>query len=283
MPHSSYLSKILSENPPIPHDKQKELIAAWQSSKDKEALDTVIFSNMRLVSREAWKLASKNVASSFEDLMQEGVAGLLRAAESYDPTKGASFLSYGMMWANAYMKRHMMDRKCIVRLATTRSSRTIFFRVTQARLKAEREGLDGNIKTARIAELLGVGVPDLVEMQKALSGHDSSLNTPIGDESSGITMQDLLVDEETLTDKVEEESSRTALQSAINGALERLSEDERLIVRERFFSSRKKTLRELSSELNISREWARKMEIRALDNIRKTLGREFDIRDLKNY
>jgi RNA polymerase sigma-32 factor len=238
---------------------------------------------MRLVSKEAWKLSSRNAASSFEDLMQEGVAGLLRAAKSYDPKKGASFLSYGMMWANAYMKRHMMDRKCIVRLATTRSSRAIFFRLSQARLKAEKEGLDGGAKTMRIAELLGVDVPDLVEMQKSLSGHDSSLNSPIGDESSGVTMQDLLVDEGTLTDEVEKRSSSSAIDTALKGALERLPDNEQFIIKERFLSGKKKTLREVSLELKVSREWARKMEIRALDSIRRTLGREFDIRDLSNY
>jgi len=251
MLHSSYLSRVLSENPPMPHDKQKELIAIWQSDGDKKALDAVIFSNMRLVSREAWKLSSKNVASSFEDLMQEGVAGLLRAAESYDPDKGASFLSYGMMWANAYMKRHMMDRKCIVRLATTRSSRAIFFRITQARLKAEKEGLCGDKKTTRIADLLGVSIPDLVEMQKALSGHDTSLSTPIGDESNGATMQDLLVDEGTMEDKVEKESSKVALSLAIGAALSRLPDDERYIVKERFLSDKKKTLRELAADLKM--------------------------------
>jgi DNA-directed RNA polymerase sigma subunit (sigma70/sigma32) len=96
-------------------------------------------------------------------------------------------------------------------------------------------------------------------------------------------MQDLLVDEGTLTDEVEKRSSSSAIDTALKGALERLPDNEQFIIKERFLSGKKKTLREVSLELKVSREWARKMEIRALDSIRRTLGREFDIRDLSNY
>ena len=283
MSQNNYLSNLLSQSKPLSHERQKELVRDWQSNQNKQSLDELTLSNLRIVSRDAWKISSTNIASSYEDLMQEGVAGLLKAAEMYDEGRGTNFLSYAMMWSNAYMKRHMMDRRCIVKLATTRDSRAIFSGVSRARIKAEREGCEGDAKTKRMAEILNVKLESLTEMLGVLSGHDSSLSSLIGDENSGATMQDLMPDDNSLVDAVEKADGDLKMKSALSVAFKSLTEQEREIVFERYFSGDKKTLRDLSKELNISREWARQVEIRALDKIRKTLGRDFGIRSIDNY
>ena len=234
---------------------------------------------MKLVISETHKIKMYNPNLSYEDLFQEGLSGLLKAADKFDLSKDANFATYAMWWIKAYQKRYTMDNRSLVRLGTTRDSRVMFSNLSKARAKAEALGLEGYEKTKKIAEILDIEVSSVEQMLVILSGYDSSLDTPIGEEKDTYLV-DVIPDNKEGKDDGLESASDDQFSNLIRLSIQILPEDERIIIENRFISQDPMTLRDLAKKLKISREWVRKLESRALDRIRKYLAREHDIRDI---
>jgi DNA-directed RNA polymerase sigma subunit (sigma70/sigma32) len=89
---------VIRQNPVLKKDIQISLIRDWKTNNNKEALDKVILSNMRAVVKEAYKVKRNNPYLSCEDLVQEGMCGLIKAVDLFDEDKDAVFLTYAMWW-----------------------------------------------------------------------------------------------------------------------------------------------------------------------------------------
>jgi RNA polymerase sigma factor (sigma-70 family) len=273
------LSGVISENPVLSSPEQIQLVKLWQESKDKQALDKLTLSNIRAVSREAWKLTTINKSATYDDLMQEGISGLLKAASMFDENKNANFLTYAMWWVKAMMRRHVMNRRSIVRLGTTADDRIIFSGFSRAREKAEKEGLEGEDKLLRMADILNVKIKNLRKMYTTLAGFDSSLDEPVGSVESDTLRVDLLEDESSLEDAFMKANEDSYVSDAIASGMEMLSEQERYVITQRFFyASGPKTLRDLGDKLGVSREWVRQVEMKAMSKLRRVLARDFEVR-----
>ncbi len=108
------ISRLIKENPVLSHPEQLSLVIDWQDNNDKNSLDKLVYSNLRIVSREAWKFSSRNKKVSYEDLIQEGVLGLLRAADKFERDRGVTFFTYAYPWVKAMIMKHVRDSKSIV-------------------------------------------------------------------------------------------------------------------------------------------------------------------------
>lgn len=281
MYNDDIIAKAIRENPVLPASEQEVLIKAWQNDANKAALDKLVLSNLKAVTKEVYKVLKSNSYLSYEDLMQEGLAGLLKAANMFDSSKEVNFLTYAMWWIKANMRRHVMGNRSIVKMGTTREDRILFSNLSKKIREGEERGLgrSGSINFA--AKDLGVSVQSVEQMFVALKGFDTRLDAPVSSGNDSETLKvDLLEDESTLGDSAMSLSDKKIISSIISSIVDGLPKDEKRIVEERFLSSEPKTLRELSAHMGISREWVRKIEIKALDRIKKRLASQYNIREV---
>jgi len=277
---TKYLDSICSENPVLSPSKQIELIKLWRATANKKYFDSLVLSNIKLVISETNKVMMYNSYASFDDLFQEGLSGLLKAVEKFDESKDSKFSTYAIMWIKAYQKRFIMNNRSMVRLGTTRSGRILFGNLAKAKIKAEKMGLEGAAKIAKISKMLKVDKSEVEKMMGVLSGFDESLDKPVGDEDSDNIWINNLSDASddgniSLNAAILDEYSNLAQK-----AMHILPDDEKFIIEGRFMRKEPLTLKEVAVHLGVSREWARKMETRALERMRKYFAREHDIREL---
>ncbi len=265
--------------PILPAETQLALVSEWQNHSNEKSLERLILSNMKAIYKEAGKIKSRNKNISYDDLVQEGIAGLLKAANKFDSEQSVTFLTYALWWVRANMKRHVMDYRSVVRMGTTRDDRKLFSNLSKTLREAEEEGLNGEDKYAKVAEKLGVKQESVEQMATALKGFDVRLDTPVSNDVETLKV-DMLEDKASLKDAVCNNNESSYLSEALNEIIKQLPHQERVIVEKRFFAENPMTLRELALTLNISREWVRKLESKALDRIRKRLASSFDIRSL---
>ena len=271
------IGQIVKNYPVLSHANQLKLVKSWQSTGNKSDLDRLVLSNLKAVIKEAVKIRAKNRYISYDDLIQEGIAGLLKAADMFDSTQSVTYLTYAMWWIKANMRRHVMDYRSVVRMGTTRADRVIFSNLSKAMNKAEEEGLTGESKLARVANIIGVKREALNQMISTLKGFDVRLDTPIKNDNDTLKV-DLIEDPSSLEDILLSASKDSFYSNAIFEIINSLPSDERTIIQERFFSDCPKTLRDLAKDMKISREWVRKLEIKALDRMKKRLATQYDIR-----
>ena len=109
----------------LSREHEVELARAWRDDQDQAALDTLVSAYLRLVASIAGKYARFGL--SREDLVQEGVFGLLQAAQKFDPERGFRFGTYASWWVRAAIQRCMLDNWSIVRFATSPKRKKLFF------------------------------------------------------------------------------------------------------------------------------------------------------------
>lgn len=273
------LDNTCRQYPVLSASKQISLLESWRETNDKQYLDQLILSNLKLVISETHKIRMHNQNLLYDDLFQEGLSGLLKAAEKFDKSKDANFATYAMWWIRAYQKRYTMDARSLVRLGTTREGRVMFANLAKARAKAEEMGLTGRAKSEKIAEIIGVEVESVEQMLVTLSGYDASLDVPVGEEKDTL-MVNLLPDDKETDSKIVNGAMDDQYGKMISLALDILPENERFIIENRFIAQEPMTFRDLAKKLKISREWVRKLEIRALERMKKYLAREHNVRDM---
>mgnify|MGYP001807012508 CR=1 FL=1 len=275
------MKDVIKNNPVLPATEQLDLVRKWQNQNNKLALDQLVLSNMKIVSKEASRIKSKNYYISYEDLMQEGIAGLLKAASMFDTSQEVTFLTYAMWWIKANMKRYVMDYRSVVKMGTTRDDRTLFSNLSKTVREAEENGLSGEDLLNYISTTLSVKKESLQQMMASLKGADVRLDTPVNSREDGDTMKvDLLEDPNNYQHSFEDANEVNSITSAINDIVPSMPELERRIIENRFLTEEPKTLRELEAELSVSREWVRKVEKKALERIKKRLKVQYGIEEL---
>ena len=274
------INNILRKNPVLKKDDQLYLIKDWKDNGNKNSLDKLILSNMRAVTKEAYKVKRANPYLSYEDIVQEGMCGLIRAVDLFDKDKDAVFMTYAMWWIKSYIKKYVMNYRSVVRMGTTRDDRVIFSNLSKARGQAEALGLSGDAKIEKMASIMGVKKKHINKMIASLSGFDSSLDAPVkssdGDNSATLKV-DLLEDSASSVDEFEKKEYANFLKSSISSIISEMPEDEAHILSNRYISDSPKTLRDLAVDMGISREWVRKTEIRALSRLKKRLKAQYGI------
>jgi RNA polymerase sigma-32 factor len=283
MPHLVARDGALSESyvaqlrryPILAPGEERALAERWRDRRDAKALGRLVTSHLRLVVPLARTYRGYGLPLS--DLVGEGNLGLLRAAELFDPDRGARFSTYARWWIRAMIQEHIVSTWSIVRLGTSGPQRVLFYRLRSMRVRlaaADWSGVDAlSPEHARtIAAELRVSEADVVDMDRRLSTRDRSLNTPCrGDEDDGEELQDRLADrrpdpETGLAARQERAVRRQALAQAIGT----LDERERRIVLARCLRDRPVTLQALADEHGISHERVRQIERRAIEKLRRT-------------
>ncbi|HAA92554.1 MAG TPA: RNA polymerase factor sigma-32, partial [Rhodospirillaceae bacterium] len=217
----------------------------------------------------------------FGDLVQEGMVGLMQAAERFEPERQVRFSTYASWWIRSAIQDFILRNWSIVRTGTTSAQKSLFFNLR--RLRARIDGANANIMndTARqeIADQLKVKLSDVESMEMRLSGGDQSLNAVVG-EGSDDQWQDLLPDERPTPEKVVTGLKDSETRSRwLESALGELSDREQKIIRERRLVDDGATLEQLGQALGVSKERVRQLEQRALGKLRQHLENSVVIQD----
>lgn len=270
-PLARYLYEI-GRHPLLSRDEEHELAIKYTRDGDIEAAYKLVASNLRLVVKIANDY--RRAAFNLLDLIQEGNVGLMLAVKKFDPYKGVKLSTYAAWWIRAYIIRFVMDNWRMVKLGTTQSQRKLFFNLRKEKRKLEAMGFTPESKL--LAERMDVPEQDVVEMDQRLSGADASLSTPIGHEDGSQTLGDRLsLDGEAADEILADFELKAIFREKIQQFLEMIENPrDRMLFEKRLLSEEPMTLKEIGDHFGVSRERARQLEKRLIDNLKAFIERE---------
>lgn len=252
-------------------EEEKEL-AVRASAGDVEARNELVAHNMRLVVSIARKY--KGTGLGFQDLVQEGGIGLMKAAEKFDPNKGFRFSTYATYWIRQTISRAIAEQNRVIRVPVHMIDLASKVKKATAELTQEL-GKEPNAK--QIAKYMNIDVEKVKEVQRTYSD-TLSLDVPVGDEEEA-TMGDLVADENFVSPL--DNIIKNDRHEQILAVLATLSEKEAQIISMRFGleDGEPKTLAEIGQHFGCSREWIRQQEEKAMRKLRSPLRKNM----LANY
>ncbi len=262
--------------PLLEKEYELDLARRWTEEQDEKALHELVQSYTRLVISLAAKF--KHYGLPMGDLIQEGNIGLMQAANRFDYKRDLRFSTYASWWIRSCIQDYVLRNWSIVRTGTTAAQKSLFFnlRRLRAQIEGREEGQDlDDDGREEIAKTLGVKVSEVRDMESRFNGGDQSLNVRIGEDGED-DWQSMLSDEgpnpEDVVTGIKDAETRSKW---LNDALDKLSDREQLIIRERHLGQETVTLEELGKELGVSKERVRQLEARAMDKIKGSISNDF--------
>jgi len=247
-------------------ETETTLALAWRDRRDEAALHRLIQAYARLAVSFAGRFKRYDVP--YEDLIQQGNLGLMRAAEKFDPDNGSRFSTYAAWWIRASMQDYVMRNWSLVRTGTNATQKKLFFHLRRAMAKHARDEGSDEPLVVRVARELQVPVDQVEAMMGRMAGPDLSLDAPQSSEEEGRSWVDTIEDEDVATEaEVAEKLDGARRRAALYSAVEQLPDRERRIVSARHLSDEPATLSDLGAAMGISKERVRQLEERALGRL----------------
>ncbi|MEO1576203.1 MAG: RNA polymerase sigma factor RpoH, partial [Pseudomonadota bacterium] len=207
----------------------------------------------------------------FSDLIQEGNVGLMKAIKRFDPEVGVRLVSYAVHWIRAEIHEYVLRNWRVVKVATTKAQRKLFFNLRKAKKSLSWLSED---ETRAVAEDLGVSAAEVNEMEKRLSSRDLSFDpVPGADEDSDYGPATYLpADDDTPEQIVANVQSQTRDEERLAAALNTLDDRSRDIIKRRWLAEKKTTLTVLAEEYSVSAERIRQVEANAIKKLRQQIA-----------
>tara|TARA_B100000029_G_scaffold453450_1_gene479241 strand:- start:13537 stop:14433 length:897 start_codon:yes stop_codon:yes gene_type:complete len=267
---SDYLSSV--NRFPILSEKDEYMLAKrWQTKGDTNAARKLITSHLRLVVKIAYGFRGYKLP--IEDLISEGNVGLMKAVKKFDPDKGFRLSTYAIWWIRASINEFILNSWSLVKLGTTAAQKKLFFNLQKLKNQMnqiEKGELPPEI-VKKIADQLKVDEKDVVEMNRRLSGPESSLNAPISDDDKTEKINLLESKEENQENKLGKFDEKSKRKDLLLKALKELNEREKDIFIKRCLNDPPSTLETLSKIYKISRERIRQIEVRSFEKVKKAV------------
>ena len=262
-----YIAEI-NQFPLLTPEEEFSLAVRLKKFNDMAAAEKLVVSNLRFVVKVAHEY--RNYGLKLADLIQEGNIGLMHAVKKFDPYKGYRLISYAVWWIRAYMQNYIIKTWSLVKIGTTQVQRKLFFKLGQAKKKLEALS-QKNPEFAEIAASLGVKSGEIQEMDLRMTNRDVSLDAYINDDSDAMHIDYLTYDGENQEAALIKKEETEIVSRHIAGALAKLTEKEKFIIKQRVMADSPMTLQEIGDRYKITRERARQIEKQALKKLRLSI------------
>ncbi len=258
-------------NIPMLSAEEETQLAERQQKGDLEAAKQLILSHLRVVVSIARGYDGYGLNQA--DLIQEGNIGLMKAVKRFEPTRGARLFSFAVHWIKAEIHEFILRNWRLVRVATTKPQRKLFFN-----LRSMRKNLNAlSPKEAQeIADDLGVKLSEVLEMEQRMTGRDIGIMADNSDDEDSFAPIDWLADNDTEpTRQIAQKAHYTLQTEGLQNALAQLDDRTRRIVESRWLQDDGGlTLHDLAAEYGVSAERIRQIEAKAMQKLRGFLAEE---------
>jgi len=260
----SYIQTV-NRFPILSQQEETDLARRFRDHEDLDAARQLIVSHLRVVVSVARGYLGYGLPQA--DLIQEGNIGLMKAVKRFDPERGVRLVSFAVHWIRAEMHEFILRNWRIVKIATTKAQRKLFFN-----LRSMKPGLNtlGSGEIQAMAKQLGVKAEEVVEMETRLGGRDISLE-PLGDdEEEAYAPISYLTDADAEPGRLLEHKQTAQLKGlGLEKALTGLDARSRRIIEARWLREQDQaTLHDLAAEFGVSAERIRQIESKAMQKMR---------------
>jgi len=263
----AYLGAV-SSIPVLSEEEEHELAVRYHDEGDLDAARSLVLSNLRFVVHVA--RGYQGYGLPFADLIQEGNVGLMKAVKRFDPSVGVRLISFAVHWIRAEIHEYVIRNWRIVKVATTKAQRKLFFNLRKAK---HRLGWFSKEEVDNVARDLGVSSKQVLEMEGRLAHHDVAFDPYPGadddDEGSYAPAHYLPDNGSDPASLIEDDDWSDSGSRRLSQALSRLDERSRRIVQSRWMGEEGKvTLHDLAAEYGVSAERIRQIENSAIKKLR---------------
>ncbi|MDD2761662.1 MAG: RNA polymerase sigma factor RpoH [Methylomonas sp.] len=260
----SYLN-VVSQMPKLTAEQEYDLAVRYRDDGDLVAARELVMSNLRFVAHVARGYAGYGLPLA--DIVQEGNIGLMKAVKRFDPDMGVRLVSFAVHWIKAEIHEFVIKNWRIVKVATTKAQRKLFFNLRKFKKDASSLSQDD---VELIAENLEVDVKTVYEMERRLDGRDISLE-PGEDDGEDSAQAPIAYLEQHNADPallLEKSDWQDRKEDMLMEAMEKLDDRSRDILNSRWLSEEKATLHELADRYKVSAERIRQLEQNAMKKLK---------------
>ena len=262
----AYIS-IVNQAPVLTKEEEHALAVKFKENNDLDAARQLVLSQLRFVVHIARTYSGYGLPLA--DIIQEGNVGLMKAVKKFDPEKGVRLVTYAVHWIRAEIHEFVFDNWKIVKVATTKAQRKLFFKLRNSKKKI---GWLTNDEKNLIANDLGVKTTDVEVMEERLASKDVLFDRPEDDDHAYVSPAGFLPAPNSDPSKLaEEENWLESNIELLSEAMEKLDNRSKEVLKLRWLTEEKVTLKELAKKFNVSLERVRQIEEQAILDLREQL------------
>ena len=268
---SSNLIELSKKGSILEKEEEFDLINDWRDNKTPRSLQKILNSYLRLAVSYARKYSSYGLP--VDDLIHEGVLGIMHALEKFDTSKDFRLSTYASWWIRASIQDYILKNWSVVRTGSTASQKALFFNLKKIKQQindVSREFMGQN-EINKVSNMLNVKSIDVQNMESRLTGGDLHLNQKVDNETENDLMSLLADERQNPEETFEDFNDKIIKKNFIDKAIDTLNEREKTIIRLRKFREKSITLDELGQKLKISKERVRQIETKALEKLKRSL------------
>ncbi|GFO72693.1 RNA polymerase sigma-32 factor [Bathymodiolus japonicus methanotrophic gill symbiont] len=261
----SYLN-VVGQTNKLNAEEERKLATLYRDHQDLEAAKQLVMANLRFVAHVARGYSGYGLPMN--DIVQEGNIGLMKAVKRFDPDVGVRLVSFAVHWIRAEIHEYVIKNWRIVKVATTKSQRKIFFNLRKSK---KQLGWLSKDEAEAIAENLDVDIKTVYEMETRLDGKDMAFDLPessSSDESYSAPVSYLQQHNADPALLLENADWYEHKENLLTNALQGLDERSQDIVASRWLTEKKMTLHELAERYNVSAERIRQLEKNAMKKLK---------------
>ncbi len=265
----AYISTV-NQIPILTAEQEKELAERYYYDQDLDAAKLLVMSHLRFVVHIARSYAGYGLPQG--DLIQEGNLGLMKAVKRFDPNMGVRLVSFAVHWIKAEIHEYVIRNWSIVKIATTKAQRKLFFNLRSLKKSSKKLTLE---EARSIANDLNVTPEQVLEMEGRLTAYDAAFEAQGDDDDDTPHTAPALYLEDNRYDParlIEEEDYEEQSTTALHEAMDQLDDRSRNILQRRWLDDDKSTLHELAAEYNVSAERIRQLEKNAMEKIKTAMS-----------
>ena len=271
VPHSGSIEgyiQAVSSIDMLSAEEERELAVRLREDEDLQAARKLVMSHLRFVVHIAKSYSGYGLPQA--DLIQEGNMGLMKAVKRFDPTVGVRLVSFAVHWIKAEIHEFVLKNWRIVKVATTKAQRKLFFNLRKAK---KRLGWFTHDEVQTVADELGVSTKEVLQMEARMSSQDQAFDlTADEDETGNFAPVQYLEDKssDVETDVINNDWDKAA-SKRLYSAIKTLDERSQDIIETRWLADNKITLQDLADKYQVSAERVRQIEKNAMKKLQAAM------------